>query len=214
MGEEKREKIYATFEDLLKEHKPLFKFFGGKKQRGIYKAIWDSRKGEIDGLREEIRRLKEELAGEREKSKGYEDMLIFQEDKIVEFEEQLPLLEREKKNLSDKCGKLKKFGTDLERGLMIHRGRLADADGEIRKLSEDLDKTSGERKKALGENRNLKKYLGEKERSAEVVRKELEEAKAYIRTQRRLNGKMAARLLKTEEELERLRYRRDKAEYL
>ena len=202
-----KQKVYKTFDDLIRGNRPLFKFFGQKKQRGLFKAIWDSRQIEID-------RLKQQLDKETEKSRQDEEILIFQEDKILGLEKTCKQVSEENDQLKKEYIRFKNYSDCLEKGLCMSDSRLRRVSQDNDQFQEIRDQLQIQLNAAIEENKSLKKHLEEQYSLQEKTLKELDDSKAYIRTQRRLNSKMSGRLLKTTDRLERMQYKQSKAELL
>jgi chromosome segregation ATPase len=59
--------IYATFEELIKENKGLFKLFRKAKNPGLVRAVWDSRQVEVETLNTQLLKREEQIVGRDQK---------------------------------------------------------------------------------------------------------------------------------------------------
>ena len=171
---------YPDFDSLLRKNKSIFNFFGGK---GIFRAVWDTRQEEIDGLKKNL--------------EEYSANLAWYKQQILDLKDQILALEREKEKLSGAMG----FGHLMDQVQKMFRAKLL-------KSARDKDELLANLKSlelALIQQERTQESLEEELRCEreryERTSLELERARAHIRTQKRMNAQMGEELLKVSSEL-------------
>ena len=175
-------KIYHSFEELLEKNSSFFHFMEKHVSLELLRAVWNARQGEV-----------EQLKKERDAREGHRQVL---ERELVERKR---LAEEREKSMGELRERLVLLEMELEIGVR-EWGEMKD---EMALVGEEARELTQERDSLRESCTELEKTLAAKcrqwEEQLQLCRKQekaLKSERAYMRTQKALNEKMSAELLR------------------
>lgn len=210
MDENKFGVVYRNFEELIKEHKNLFKLFRKSKNPGLLRAIWSARDVEIEFYKDRLKNI-EKSNHQRLNWKYSLDQLS---KKFSQINQQFSLLKfdyinikEEARNYKNEFLRYKNYSKSLESALKSIDSDKYSEESQKTSLSEQLMMVNKALMETDHENQMLLEQVAQMKEQIFELQDDLKWEKSKNRQHLRINQKM-------ENELYRLNNQKEQQAYL